>query len=268
LDQRARTVAELHVAAAFDRSGAAPPADRARTVVVVAGLPRSGTSLMMQMLHAAGMPVMTDGERKADESNPRGYFEWEPIRKLRQHPEILREAEGRAIKVISMLLPWLPGWHRYKIVFMDRPIDEVSASHARMLVALGQPPAADPERTGLPPMAIAVLEDYHFLGQRLVYSALRASGYSLANYGHCEVDDLVARVIDGSPAFAAGIRDGDLLLKVEEEGLQDRVKITASFCFEKCAHGPTVEVDGKQIHHCTSHKASEAVQAKINAEKG
>ena len=121
-------------------------APRGLDFVIVSGLPRSGTSLMMQMLHAAGMPVMTDGERKADESNPRGYFEWEPIRKLRQHPEILREAEGRAIKVISMLLPWLPGWHRYKIVFMDRPIDEVNASHARMLVALGQQPAADPGR--------------------------------------------------------------------------------------------------------------------------
>lgn len=102
-------------------------------LLIVSGLPRSGTSLMMQMLAAGGMPIMTDGERKADPDNPEGYYEWEQIKKIRQHPEILRQAEGRAIKVITALLPALPRRHRYKIIFMDRPIEEVVASQAKMI---------------------------------------------------------------------------------------------------------------------------------------
>ncbi|MBL8231085.1 MAG: tetratricopeptide repeat protein, partial [Bryobacterales bacterium] len=114
--------------------------------VLVSGLPRSGTSLAMQMLHAAGVPIMTDGKRKADSDNPEGYWEWEEIKKLRKRPDILRKAEGKAIKVISMLLPFLPGHHRYKILFMDRPIEEVAASHAKMLSNRKRNVEADPEK--------------------------------------------------------------------------------------------------------------------------
>jgi hypothetical protein len=101
--------------------------------VVVSGLPRSGTSLMMQMLAAGGLPVMTDGRRSADLDNPEGYFEWEAIKQVGAHPEILREAAGKAIKVISMLLPALPARHRYKAIFMDRPVEEVAASQWKMI---------------------------------------------------------------------------------------------------------------------------------------
>jgi tetratricopeptide (TPR) repeat protein len=119
--------------------------------VIVSGLPRSGTSLMMRMLDAAGVPVMADGQRNADIDNPEGYYEWETIRKLPRKPEILREANGKAIKVISMLLPALPRRHRYKIVFMDRPIAEVVASQVKMIrrrerVTGKTGPAADPNQ--------------------------------------------------------------------------------------------------------------------------
>lgn len=107
------------------------------TFTVVSGLPRSGTSLMMQMLAKGGVAVMTDAERKPDEDNPEGYFEWEKIREVAARPEILREAEGRAIKVISMLLPALPAVHRYKVIFMDRPVEEVVASQQKMLERRG-----------------------------------------------------------------------------------------------------------------------------------
>jgi predicted AlkP superfamily phosphohydrolase/phosphomutase/tetratricopeptide (TPR) repeat protein len=100
--------------------------------VVVSGLPRSGTSLMMSMLEAAGVPLQTDGRRKPDADNPEGYYEWEAIRTVGAHPEILREAEGKAVKAVSILLFALPVRHRYKVIFMDRPIAEIVASQRRM----------------------------------------------------------------------------------------------------------------------------------------
>jgi hypothetical protein len=101
--------------------------------IVVSGLPRSGTSLMMRMLAAGGLAVMTDGRRAADSGNPQGYYEWEAIKQVGAHPEILQQAAGKAIKVISMLLPALPSRHRYKAIFMDRPVEEVAASQWKMI---------------------------------------------------------------------------------------------------------------------------------------
>ena len=110
-----------------------------KTFVIVSGLPRSGTSLMMQMLEAGGLPAMTDEERKADVDNPRGYFEWEAIKQIGKKPELLDDesVEGKAIKCISMLLPALPAKHQYKIIFMLRPIAEVVASQQAMTTRLG-----------------------------------------------------------------------------------------------------------------------------------
>ena len=77
-------------------------------ITIVSGLPRSGTSLMMQMLAAGGMTLLTDRERKPDIDNPRGYCEWEPIKLLPKEPNRIDEAEGKAVKVISQLLLSLP----------------------------------------------------------------------------------------------------------------------------------------------------------------
>ena len=101
--------------------------------VLVSGLPRSGTSLMMQMLQAGGVPLQIDGERAADPDNTEGYFEWEPIKTLPKDPRIIEQANGRAIKIITMLLPALPLRHRYKVLFMQRPVEEVAASQHQML---------------------------------------------------------------------------------------------------------------------------------------
>jgi predicted AlkP superfamily phosphohydrolase/phosphomutase/tetratricopeptide (TPR) repeat protein len=110
-----------------------------KTFVLVSGLPRSGTSLMMQMLEAGGLPAMTDQERTADVDNPRGYYEWEAIKQIAKKPELLDDpaVEGRAIKCISMLLPALPEKHQYKVIFMLRPIAEVVASQQAMTNRLG-----------------------------------------------------------------------------------------------------------------------------------
>jgi hypothetical protein len=116
-------------------------------ITIVSGLPRSGTSLMMQMLAAGGMPVLTDGERQADADNPRGYFEWERIKLLAQQPECIEEAEGKVVKVISQLLFALPAGREYRIIFLQRPLAEVVASQAEMIRRRGTigaplPPAA------------------------------------------------------------------------------------------------------------------------------
>ena len=116
-------------------------------ITIVSGLPRSGTSLMMQMLAAGGMTALTDGERQADSDNPRGYYEWEKIKLLPQQPASIAEAEGKVVKVISQLLFALPAGHEYQIVFMQRPLTEVVASQAEMIRRRGTsgatlPPAA------------------------------------------------------------------------------------------------------------------------------
>ncbi len=97
-------------------------------ITVVSGLPRSGTSLMMQMLAAGGMPLLTDWERKPDADNPRGYCEWEPVKLLPKQPERIDEAEGKAVKVITQLLMSLPEGRDYRVIFMERPLPEVLAS--------------------------------------------------------------------------------------------------------------------------------------------
>jgi hypothetical protein len=110
-------------------------------IVVVSGMPRSGTSLVMQMLAAGGMSVLTDGQRKADVDNPKGYYEWEPVRRLAIEPQAIAEAEGKAVKVVSMQLWPLPTDREYKVLFLNRPMEEVLASQAAMIRRLGVTPS-------------------------------------------------------------------------------------------------------------------------------
>ena len=106
-------------------------------ITIVSGLPRSGTSLMMQMLAAGGMTALSDGERKADTDNPKGYLEWERIKQLPKQPDLIAEAEGKVVKVISQLILSLPDGHEYKVVFMQRPLPEVLKSQEEMLKRRG-----------------------------------------------------------------------------------------------------------------------------------
>jgi len=106
-------------------------------ITIVSGLPRSGTSLMMQMLVAGGMATLSDGERVADTDNPRGYLEWERIKTLPNDPACIAEAEGKDDKVISRLLLSLPEGHEYRVIFMQRPLPEVLALQDQMLKRRG-----------------------------------------------------------------------------------------------------------------------------------
>ena len=112
------------------------------TIVVVSGLPRSGTSLMMQMLEAGGIPPFADFQRTADDDNPKGYYELEAIKQLKSRPEVLKDAPGKVVKAIHMLLADLPDEYQYKVVFMRRDLKEVVASQRKMLERSGKRGAA------------------------------------------------------------------------------------------------------------------------------
>ena len=119
-----------------------------RPIVVVSGLPRSGTSMVMKMLEAGGLPILTDGLRTADEDNPKGYYEVERVKDLAREADKgwLAGARGKGIKVISYLLKSLPGHFNYRVVFIRRDIEEVLASQRKMLARRGETEETPPER--------------------------------------------------------------------------------------------------------------------------
>lgn len=114
-------------------------------ITVVSGLPRSGTSLVMQMLAAGGHPVLSDGIRAADDDNPRGYLEFDRVKSLERDQSWLAEADGKAVKIISFLLPKLPAQFEYRVIFLRRDLDEVIRSQETMLARRGQPPGPSAE---------------------------------------------------------------------------------------------------------------------------
>jgi len=102
-------------------------------ITIVSGLPRSGTSMMMRMLEAGGMELVVDNIRKADEDNPYGYFEFEKVKKIKKDSSWLDYTQGKAFKIVSMLLYDLPSDKNYKVIFMKRNMKEIMASQRKML---------------------------------------------------------------------------------------------------------------------------------------
>jgi hypothetical protein len=108
-------------------------------IVVVSGLPRSGTSMMMQILEAGGIEPLSDHVRKADSDNLKGYYELEKVKQLAKDHSFLATAGGKAVKIISELIRYLPQEHTYRVVFMLRNMPEVLTSQKKMLIARGKP---------------------------------------------------------------------------------------------------------------------------------
>ncbi len=106
-------------------------------ITIVSGLPRSGTSMMMQMLAAGGMPLLTDETRPPDANNPRGYFEYEPVKRTRDDCSWVRRAPGLAVKVIYALLRHLPAGQEFRVILMRRETEEVLSSQIAMLQRSG-----------------------------------------------------------------------------------------------------------------------------------
>ena len=108
-------------------------------ITIVSGLPRSGTSMTMKMLEAGGIPPLTDQIRTADVDNPKGYYEFERAKKLRDGDTAwVPQAEGKAVKVIAALLLYMPPGYEYRVLFMRRAMDEILASQAKMLENRGE----------------------------------------------------------------------------------------------------------------------------------
>ena len=107
-------------------------------ITIVSGLPRSGTSMMMQILEARGMEILTDNVRRSNEDNPRGYYEYEPVKKTKSDPSWLKQAPGKAVKMVYKLLYNLPNGHEYRVIMMRRKIEQVLASQRIMLERNGK----------------------------------------------------------------------------------------------------------------------------------
>lgn len=111
-------------------------------IVIVSGLPRSGTSAMMQMLAAGGMPVLTDARRQPDPDNPAGYLELEAVKALARDASFLDDAAGKAVKIVHALLTHLPPDRNYRVIFMRRDLEEILMSQRKMLDRHGRSGAA------------------------------------------------------------------------------------------------------------------------------
>lgn len=114
-------------------------------ITIVSGVPRSGTSLMMRMLEAGGIPALTDNIRQPDAHNPHGYYEYEPVKRLATDSTWMESARGKAVKIIFALLRHLPPGLEYRVIFMDRDLTEVFDSQREMLAALHDPAASQHE---------------------------------------------------------------------------------------------------------------------------
>ena len=110
-------------------------------IIIVSGLPRSGTSLMMQMLDNGGIEAVIDNIRTADTDNPKGYYEFEQVKKIKQDTSWLPATRGKVFKMVSQLLYDLPMYERYRVIFMERDMDEMLLSQEKMLARLNKPAA-------------------------------------------------------------------------------------------------------------------------------
>ena len=148
------------------------------SVVVVSGLPRTGTSMMMQMLVAGGLKPYTDLNRQADESNPKGYFEVEQAKQLASHNVWVENCDGQVVKIVAPLIRYLPQAARYQVLFMDRDISEVMASQKSMLERLGNSEEEiDQNRMG----------EVFKQQARFALTALKLHGHSVMNVGYSNV---------------------------------------------------------------------------------
>lgn len=116
-------------------------------IVVISGLPRSGTSMIMKMIESGGMEIVTDNVRRPDIDNPEGYYELEKVKEFKKDSTWLRSLHGKAVKIISMLLYRLPSDQNYKVIFVQRDMREILSSQKKMLKRLGEPFDQVPDTT-------------------------------------------------------------------------------------------------------------------------
>lgn len=144
-------------------------------ITIVSGVPRSGTSLMMRMLEAGGIPALTDNIRQPDAHNPHGYFEYEPVKRLATDSTWMKNARGKAVKIIYPLLRHLPPGFEYRVIFMDRDLAEVFDSQREMLATRCDPAASQHETRIIATLAQEVHAAKHQLTARPSTAVLTVS---------------------------------------------------------------------------------------------
>ena len=180
-------------------------------VILVSGLPRSGTSMMMRMLEAGGVPVLTDGTRTADADNPRGYYELEAVKKTKQDANWLESAPDKAVKVIYKLLPDMPPGFSYRVLFMRRRLHEVLASQDAMLRRSKQ---------DLPPMTDAAFEKIfgREVDRSLAWLASQ-SNFSVLQVDYNRMLEDPSRELAAVDAFLGGKLDVRAMMAIVESSL-------------------------------------------------
>jgi len=179
-------------------------------ITVVSGLPRSGTSMMMQILQTGGLGCLTDSVREADEDNPRGYFEFEQVKKLRTDSAWLADARGGAVKVIAQLLPFLPVDYHYRVIFMERDLDEVLMSQRKMLDRQGLEGARISDARLSKTFAQQVRQAKSLLAERHIQTLYVSYGDAVEH-----PDDIVARLFD----FLGQKLDAEAMARAVDRGL-------------------------------------------------
>ncbi len=181
------------------------------TVTIVSGLPRSGTSMMMMMLQAGGMTLLTDEIRQADDDNPKGYYEFEPVKQVEHDTSWLEQAKGRAVKMISALLRYLPDDRRYRVIFMRRRMDEIIASQRRMLINRGEDPDTVSDE------AIAEVSSKH-LEQMIEWLAAQAH-FDVLYVSYNDVLQNPSQEAERIARFLSGDVDAERMARAVDEGL-------------------------------------------------
>jgi hypothetical protein len=168
--------------------------------------------MMMNMLHAGGLEIMTDGIRESDVDNPKGYFEDERVKDLENMEDKtwLAEARGKVLKVISFLLKDLPPAHAYRIVFMRRDLDEIMASQNKMITHRGATDTTDDE---------SMKELYRSDIARARVLAQRHSNMHLLEIHYCTVIRNPAEVAAEVNAFVGGQLDEGAMARVVDPSL-------------------------------------------------
>lgn len=183
-----------------------------RPVIVVSGLPRSGTSMAMRMLQAGGMPTTEDGQRTADVDNPKGYFEDERVKNLARDDDKswLRECRGRAVKIISYLLKELPADNNYRVIVMQRELAEVLASQSKMLTHRAEEDGAADER---------MAENFEAVAWRASYLLRRAPHFESLEVDYRAVIEDPRREAERINAFLGGGLDVDRMVEAVDPSL-------------------------------------------------
>ena len=184
--------------------------------MVVSGLPRSGTSMMMLLLEAGGLQPLTDAVRAADDDNPKGYYEFERVKKLpKGDVEWLPLAQGKVIKIIAALVPYLPPSYAYKVLFMRRAMPEILASQQKMLLNRGE------DADKMHPDVIAHLFEKHLTE---VYSWMDSQNVKYLNVDYnlmlkdpCQEVTRVSRFLD------SGLDEKAMLVKVDPKLYRQRI---------------------------------------------